>query len=62
MTSKHSHMTFKMAVANPQCYSTPGLLVHPKYGPVVPDGRNTKLDNRIGYVKNATPLDRTKWP
>ncbi|KAI0183675.1 hypothetical protein EV127DRAFT_352134 [Xylaria flabelliformis] len=41
---------------------TPGLLVHPKYGPVVPDGRNTKLDNRIGYVKNATPLDRTKWP
>lgn len=41
---------------------TPGLLVHPKYGPVVPDGRNTTLDNRIGYVKNATPLDRTKWP
>ncbi|KAI1325140.1 hypothetical protein F5Y16DRAFT_378939 [Xylariaceae sp. FL0255] len=41
---------------------TPGLLVHPKYGPVVPDGRETKLDNRIGYVKNATPLDRTKWP
>ncbi|KAI1439136.1 hypothetical protein GGR50DRAFT_690496 [Xylaria sp. CBS 124048] len=41
---------------------TPGLLIHPKYGPVVPDGRNTKFDNRIGYVKNATPLDRTKWP
>ncbi|RWA08555.1 hypothetical protein EKO27_g6555 [Xylaria grammica] len=41
---------------------TPGLLIHPKYGPVVPDGRNTTLDNRIGYVKNATPLDRTKWP
>ncbi|KAK5628937.1 hypothetical protein RRF57_004652 [Xylaria bambusicola] len=40
----------------------PGLLVHPKYGPVVPDGRNTTLDNRIGYVKHATPLDRTKWP
>ncbi|KAI0148692.1 hypothetical protein GGR57DRAFT_474021 [Xylariaceae sp. FL1272] len=41
---------------------TPGLLVHPKYGPVVPDGRQTKLDNRIGYVMHATPLNRTQWP
>ncbi|KAI1488469.1 hypothetical protein F5X96DRAFT_645331 [Biscogniauxia mediterranea] len=41
---------------------TPGLLVHPKYGPVVPDGRKTVFDNRIGYVKHATPLDRDKWP
>ncbi|KAI1270552.1 hypothetical protein F5Y18DRAFT_422047 [Xylariaceae sp. FL1019] len=41
---------------------TPGLLVHPKYGPVVPDGRQTKLDNRIGYVTHATPLNRTQWP
>lgn len=40
----------------------PGLLVHPKYGPVVPYGRNTTLDNRIGYVKHATPLNRTLWP
>ncbi|KAI0016303.1 hypothetical protein F4780DRAFT_697121 [Xylariomycetidae sp. FL0641] len=41
---------------------TPGLLVHPKFGPVVPDGRQTKLDNRIGYVKHATPLDRDVYP
>lgn len=41
---------------------TPGLLVHPKYGPVVPDGKETVLDNRIGYVKFATPLNRTLWP
>ncbi|KAF2442886.1 hypothetical protein P171DRAFT_363646 [Karstenula rhodostoma CBS 690.94] len=41
---------------------TPGLLVHPKFGPVLPNGRQTKLDNRIGYVKHATPLDRTQWP
>ncbi|EMR71682.1 putative tat pathway signal sequence protein [Eutypa lata UCREL1] len=41
---------------------TPGLLVHPKFGPVVPDGRQTVLDNRIGYVKFATPLDRDQWP
>ncbi|KAJ4291991.1 hypothetical protein N0V90_009890 [Kalmusia sp. IMI 367209] len=40
----------------------PGLLVHPKFGPVVPDGRQTTLDNRIGYVKHATPLDREQWP
>ncbi|KAK8014235.1 hypothetical protein PG990_007531 [Apiospora arundinis] len=41
---------------------TPGLLVHPKHGPVVPDGRETTLDNRIGYVKWANPLDRDKYP
>jgi hypothetical protein len=41
---------------------TPGLLVHPKFGPVLPNGRQTHLDNRIGYVKHATPLDRIQWP
>ncbi|SPQ23069.1 2718d2ac-2974-4226-8370-f84f2e3dcb32 [Thermothielavioides terrestris] len=40
----------------------PGVLVHPKFGPVVPDGRYTKLDNRIGYIFNPVPLDRDKYP
>lgn len=39
-----------------------GLLIHPKFGAVVPDGRDTVLDNRIGYVMHATPLDRDKYP
>ncbi|AEO59550.1 hypothetical protein MYCTH_2307937 [Thermothelomyces thermophilus ATCC 42464] len=40
----------------------PGLLVHPKFGPVLPDGRDTVLDNRIGYIFNPVPLDRDQYP
>jgi hypothetical protein len=40
----------------------PGVLVHPKFGPVVPDGRYTTLDNRIGYIFDPVPLDREKYP
>ena len=40
----------------------PGLLVHPKFGPVVPDGRATVFDNRIGYIFDPIPLDREQYP
>ncbi|KAK4208231.1 hypothetical protein QBC37DRAFT_379274 [Rhypophila decipiens] len=40
----------------------PGVLVHPKFGPVLPDGRNTTLDNRIGYIFDPVPLDRDVYP
>ncbi|PVH95181.1 hypothetical protein DM02DRAFT_691275 [Periconia macrospinosa] len=36
----------------------PGVLVHPKFGPVVPDGRNTVIDEseRHRFVINGTSL------
>lgn len=40
----------------------PGLLVHPKFGAVLPDGRDTVLADRIGYIKDMTPLDRDLYP
>ncbi|KAM7192105.1 hypothetical protein V8F33_008530 [Rhypophila sp. PSN 637] len=40
----------------------PGLLIHPKFGPVLPEGRNTTLDNRIGYIFDPVPLDRDVYP
>jgi len=40
----------------------PGLLIHPKFGAVLPDGRYTELDNRIGYIFDPVPLDRDQYP
>ncbi|KAB5578043.1 hypothetical protein GE09DRAFT_952091 [Coniochaeta sp. 2T2.1] len=40
----------------------PGVLVHPKFGPVLPNGRQTQLDNRIGYIFDPVPLDRDVYP
>jgi len=40
----------------------PGVLVHPKFGAVLPDGRYTTLDNRIGYIFDPVPLDRDQYP
>lgn len=40
----------------------PGVLVHPKFGAVLPDGRQTQLDNRIGYIFDPVPLDRDLYP
>ncbi|KAL2145800.1 hypothetical protein VTI28DRAFT_6299 [Corynascus sepedonium] len=40
----------------------PGLLIHPKFGPVLPNGRDTVLDDRIGYIFDPIPLDRDQYP
>lgn len=40
----------------------PGVLIHPKFGPVLPNGRDTVLDDRIGFGLHSVPLDRDQYP
>ncbi|PVH95183.1 hypothetical protein DM02DRAFT_691290 [Periconia macrospinosa] len=40
----------------------PNVFVHPKFGPVAPHGRNTVIENRIGYTPDAKKLDYEKYP
>jgi hypothetical protein len=40
----------------------PGLLMHPKFGAVTPEGRYTEFKDRIGYIFDPVPLDRDVYP
>ncbi|KAF1934898.1 hypothetical protein EJ02DRAFT_439586 [Clathrospora elynae] len=39
-----------------------GVFVHPKFGAVVPQGKNTVIENRIGFTADAKGLDYDKYP